>query len=148
STACDSVNKSSPSCSISSIARIGEKYNTAQPPPRSTKVDRILIQRARRRLIFRCSGLGGSSKTVSSISLSSASNAGSDGLAGSSSTRGIPVSVTVFSSEWIGRSTEIDLAGFLAARPGNFSATWLVSSELFDGFLGGFFDMGTSYCVG
>src|SRR5699024_5531860 len=144
----DSVTRSSPSCLTFSIARIGEKNSTAQPLPSSTRVERILTQMVRRRLALRCSALGGGTKTVSSRSPSldrGLFSGAFEVLVVSSSVLGIPVSVTVFLSQWTGRSTEIDFAGFLAARPGNFFATWSAFSELLDRSCGGFFDISTRY---
>src|SRR5690625_6299275 len=60
----DTATKSNPSCEMSSMAKIGVKYKSAQPPVSTTTTEIVMIQPIFRRLAFQCSGLGGSSSTV------------------------------------------------------------------------------------
>lgn len=122
------------------MAKIGLKYSSAQPPVTTASTIIAVIVHILRRRAFRCSGLGGSSRTVSWSAAGCRCCGPRAGLVALDLVRAVLeldpvgrvessplgssrfVSITVFLSESNGRSTEIDLIGLSDDRPGNFSA--------------------------
>lgn len=122
------------------MAKIGLKYSSAQPPVTKTRMTIATMVHSLRRRAFRCSGLGGSSRTVSCSAVGFRCSGPLAGFVVLALARAVLVvgplgrtelpplgpsrlvSVTVFLSESNGRSTEIDFIGLSDESPGNFLA--------------------------